>query len=101
MTPRDERVRKGPSGGKELHEDGEFFELFLETGEGATGGLDVDPGVAGLVAGDAVAALREESGEQIGRLEGVEAGTQELYSEKGEIVGGKLFEGANAWLDAD
>jgi hypothetical protein len=88
-------------GSRWLHDDGELFELLLEAGEGAAGCLDVGDGGASLVGGDAVAALGEEAGEQLGGLEAVEAGTQELCSEEGEIVGGELFEGAHAWLDAD
>jgi hypothetical protein len=84
-----------------LHHEGYFFELLLEAGQGAAGGLDVGGGSAGFVGVNAVAALGEEAGDEVSHLKGVETGAEELTSQEGEIVGGKLLKVLHSRLDAD
>jgi len=85
----------------ELHHEGDFFELFLEGGQRAAGGLDVGGGGAGLVGRDAVAALGEEAGDEVRHLKGIETGAEELASQEGKIVGGEFLKVLHPKLDAD
>jgi hypothetical protein len=75
-----------------LHHPGEFFEFFLEVGQGESALFHAGRGTAGVVARDAVAMFREEGGEQFGGLEGVKAGLPELVAEGLQFVGGELLE---------